>query len=481
MKKLTLLLCLVGHYSISQTIFQIIDVEKQAVPSGGVSMLNLFISSNMQLPIRTTSKGIDSKVFLKGIVETDGSMTGLEIVRGIDSGCNQEAIRLMTMYRAWKPALIKGLPVRQSLVYPVVFKISPDNKFDSTLNALVYYYDEKDVATDQKETAKKRFVVPVDRYGYVKHDILWQNKKKRGGWQTTKETPVKRKEIFVKSHESTQPDSVAVTEVTTSIEENNIPSQILRLKKDGTLMSFTDYNASGSPTLSKSYYANGVLKQAEEVKDGMVRITRWFKSGVIEAITELKTGPSPMNALVIRGAWDKEGNSLLKDGQGWCRLPSESYRGKMVLEEGMVKDGLKSGKWVGKLEDGTLFFEEYYEEGILLNGVALENGTQTDYKVGSQQPEFAGGITGMYRFLAENIRYPINASKSRIAGRVLLSFVVCEDGSLCDYQVTKGVERSLDTEALRVVKLMSGKWTPGIVRGRKVRVKYNLPVNFQLN
>ena len=80
-----------------------------------------------------------------------------------------------------------------------------------------------------------------------------------------------------------------------------------------------------------------------------------------------------------------------------------------------------------------------------------------------------------------NIRYPIDAQRQRAQGRVFISFVVCEDGSLCEHDVIKSAgNRDLDQEALRIVKQMKNVWTPGEIRGRKVRVKYNLPVNFTL-
>lgn len=51
---------------------------------------------------------------------------------------------------------------------------------------------------------------------------------------------------------------------------------------------------------------------------------------------------------------------------------------------------------------------------------------------------------------------------------------------LCDYEVIKGVHPDIDEEALRVVKKMSGRWKPGVQQGKKVRVKYNMPINFSL-
>lgn len=90
-------------------------------------------------------------------------------------------------------------------------------------------------------------------------------------------------------------------------------------------------------------------------------------------------------------------------------------------------------------------------------------------------------MKGLAQFLNQNLSYPVSAQKAGAQGRVFVSFVVCTDGTLCDYEVLKGVQSDLDREAVQVVQKMSGKWTPGVQRGQKVRVKYNLPINFSLN
>ncbi|WP_149241100.1 energy transducer TonB [Dyadobacter sp. 32] len=479
MKGLLLLLCLISYCAVSQHVYQVNEVETAAEPSGGVSMLNHFISSNMHLPIREASKGLNSRVFVKGIVELDGSMSGLEIVRGIDSICNKEALRIMSLYSAWKPALVKGAKVRQSLIYPVTFKIDKIANFDSTLHARVYYLDKNEIQTNEAGGAKNRIVLPVDLHGYVNQDIQYQTLK-GGKWKTSTTFPVQKSEKWVKTNEGMKRDSILVTQISVPNAELNKYFQEVNLKKDGTLWSYTDYNSHGSPILTKTYYLNGVLKQTDEITEGRLLTTRWFNSGILQSVTESQSEVLKMSPLIIKGVWDQQGNAIVKDGDGWCKLPSESLGGRQVWEEGKVEKDLKTGKWVGKLADSTLVFEEYYDAGNLQNGTSFENGTQTAYSSSIQQPEFAGGITNMYRFLAQNIQYPSNASKSRISGRVMLSFVVCEDGSLCDYKVEKGRGFGLDDEALRVVKKMNGLWEPGRVRGKKVRVKYNLPVNFQL-
>ncbi|RCR71089.1 MULTISPECIES: energy transducer TonB [Larkinella] len=101
------------------------------------------------------------------------------------------------------------------------------------------------------------------------------------------------------------------------------------------------------------------------------------------------------------------------------------------------------------------------------------------FTVVEQNPEFPGGMAALGQFLGKNIRYPPAASRANISGRVFVSFVVNTDGSIQDVTVLKGLGFGTDEEAMRVVKAMP-KWRPGKQSGRPVRVKYNLPINFQL-
>ena len=94
-------------------------------------------------------------------------------------------------------------------------------------------------------------------------------------------------------------------------------------------------------------------------------------------------------------------------------------------------------------------------------------------------PEFVGGEEAFMNYLRMNLDYPTIALEARIQGIVFLQFVVEKDGSITDIKVLRGVVSSLDEEAVRVVRQMP-KWIPGEQNGRKVRVKYSLPVRFRL-
>ena len=108
--------------------------------------------------------------------------------------------------------------------------------------------------------------------------------------------------------------------------------------------------------------------------------------------------------------------------------------------------------------------------------------SQTDPKVFDtveQMPEYPGGMQAMIEFLQANMKYPEDAAKQKVEGRVMVQFVVETDGSVTDVHVAKQVFPSLDAEAIRVVQAMP-KWTPGKDKGRVVRVKYNLPIVFRM-
>lgn len=94
-------------------------------------------------------------------------------------------------------------------------------------------------------------------------------------------------------------------------------------------------------------------------------------------------------------------------------------------------------------------------------------------------PEFPGGLEALNRFLVRNIKYPLLAQENGIQGRVVCQFVVNTDGSIVDIEVVRGVEESLDKEAVRVIKSMP-KWVPGRHGGKAVRVKFTQMIRFKL-
>ena len=123
----------------------------------------------------------------------------------------------------------------------------------------------------------------------------------------------------------------------------------------------------------------------------------------------------------------------------------------------------------------SIFYAQDKQNGNAVHGTDAEYAfEQVDVK-----PEFPNGNDGLVKYLSENIKYPKDAVKQKIQGRVLVTFVVDTDGSIQDVKVAKAVYPSIDKESVRVVKKMP-KWTPGKKDGCPVRVQYTLPIAFHL-
>lgn len=101
------------------------------------------------------------------------------------------------------------------------------------------------------------------------------------------------------------------------------------------------------------------------------------------------------------------------------------------------------------------------------------------FLVVEEMPEFPGGEAALRRYLATAVKYPIIAQENNIQGRVSIQFIINTKGEVTKATVLRGVDSSLDKEALRVVESMP-RWKPGKQRNKTVRVSYTVPINFVL-
>ncbi len=109
--------------------------------------------------------------------------------------------------------------------------------------------------------------------------------------------------------------------------------------------------------------------------------------------------------------------------------------------------------------------------------VAQKN--QKVFDIVEQMPEYPGGQAALFEYLSKNIKYPADAEKKKVEGKVFVTFVVDTDGKITDVSLMRKVFPSLDAEAIRVISAMPN-WIPGKQKGRVVRVKYTVPIMFRL-
>ena len=130
------------------------------------------------------------------------------------------------------------------------------------------------------------------------------------------------------------------------------------------------------------------------------------------------------------------------------------------------------------------FSTEDTKEAVEIKQVVIEEEEEEEeieevFLVVEEQPEFPGGMAKLMKYFSDNVRYPVVAAENGIQGRVICQFTVWRDGSIRDIVVVRGVDKSLDKEAVRLIENMP-KWKPGKQRGKEVSCKFTVPVSFRL-
>lgn len=150
---------------------------------------------------------------------------------------------------------------------------------------------------------------------------------------------------------------------------------------------------------------------------------------------------------------------------------------KVVQQLNIVDDDVE-------LDEEFEFESTEADDETLINAVpVIEEDTGDDesevFVIVEDMPEFPGGELALRKYIADHIKYPVIAAENGIQGKVYVTFVVDKDGSVSNAHIVRGVDPSIDQEALRVVNSLP-KWKPGKQRGKPVRVSYTVPINFQL-
>jgi len=123
------------------------------------------------------------------------------------------------------------------------------------------------------------------------------------------------------------------------------------------------------------------------------------------------------------------------------------------------------------------FYDEMPNDSVETNKDSVEEKEYDDPV--ETQPGFPGGFGALMKYLSTNIKYPEEAERLHIQGRVVCTFVVRKNGAVSDVKVKQSVDPQLDGEAVRVIRRMP-KWIPGKRNGEDEDVGYTLPITFKL-
>ena len=228
-----------------------------------------------------------------------------------------------------------------------------------------------------------------------------------------------------------------------------------------------------------------VVKRAKATRYGIVQDMDTVNN--IVTIQFFEPGTERKDIIRRLALQEKEGRVRSKLLSETLLYPDGATQEELVITNAEQEDGKDARTYHRKIfyPNGVLQYEEtlnekgehecvYYKP----NG-KIDNHPKEQIPLYQTMPAYLGGQKALFQYLSENVKYPEEAKKNGIEGRVLVQFVVDKDGSIGKVKVLRsGGDKSLDNEAIRVIRSMPN-WKPGTVRGKNVRVKYKLPVNFR--
>ena len=203
---------------------------------------------------------------------------------------------------------------------------------------------------------------------------------------------------------------------------------------------------------------------------------------VVEQAPKTETKAEDNESFTVRGkVFDDAGKPVI----GAVVLIDGSKKGSVTDVNGAFTIKANMGDYLNisyvGLETVRLGVSKMYaKEHEYIIPMSKENASgNKPFDVVEQMPQFPGGPAALMEYLSKNVRYPEEAHKNGVQGRVIATFVVEKDGSITEARIARSVDNLLDAEALRVVNAMP-KWTPGMQKGEPVRVKYTIPITFKL-
>lgn len=239
-----------------------------------------------------------------------------------------------------------------------------------------------------------------------------------------------------------------------------------KLHSQGRMQSKSNKSYHG---IVKEFWENGAQKAERQYDHGkpVGGFQQWHENGQPKLLGYWKsTGVAGADILLISQSWDSQGSQMVKDGYG-----RHTEQGEDLFEEGEIKNEVRVGTWTGKTNDYS--FEETYDaNGKLVSGVSIEaNGASYNYDVVSKKPVFPGGMDKFPEYVAKNFRTPVDSR----GGRLLMRFVIENDGSVKHPKVVDSIDRATDKAGLSMLRNMP-RWTPAQQRGRNVKTTMALPI-----
>jgi TonB family protein len=394
------------------------DAQKQCTDI----KLITYISQHLVYPTIARQNDIQGLVVLSFVVNKEGKIEAVKVIKDIGGGCGEEAVRVVELMNeknmVWTPGKLKGKAVKVKYHLPVRFKLEDDKKEEVN----------EDRSNENKDIYIEEEVVNEDKiYTEVELMPAFPSCEEEGSNEAQKECTDRKLLTFVVNN-LTYP---------TIARENDIQGLVV--------VSF-------------------VIDKAGNVT--AVRCVKDIGGGCGDESVRVVKLMIEKNMIWTPGEQDGEKVKVKYNLPVRFRLQADKK------EEEAVDEMPNSNHSKNTDEDEPIF--------TVVENMPIFPSCET---AGNMRDKMNCTDTELLKFVYQNLNYPANAVKNNVEGLVVVSFVVNQEGKVENVKCLKDVGGGCGTEAIRVIEAMNDKgivWTPGTQRGKAVKVKYNLPIRFRL-
>jgi TonB family protein len=474
-------------------LYEAFEVDSTAQPVGGINAFYRHIAHQLRVPFAARMAGAKGRVTVAGVVNPDRTLSDLSILRGLRPDCDAEALRVVNLFQNWQPAQKAGQPVRQKIMVLVEYRPAPLPVMVEGKRMAFYRADGTETANASEATVVLRHA--VDSLGTPtardEAEFLNAQGKRLSKARWTRQTVVngQRGVDFPNLNgfgpvdaPGTPPGPKYFFDAFQTPDGRFIGPATYTDVATGQRYAEAFLTGGAQPASTVFYFPNGLKRRTSPGPEYPGEVREWYENGqlrsesVRESTDSVDAFKRPHFQTRLFNYWSEAGQPLVQDGRG--TRPGYDKIGRL-REEIEYLDGLPQ-RIVGYDSTGRPSYTERWEAGKFREGTRYERGQAVVYTVAEKSPEFKGGQAGLAQFLMKTLKYPPNAAREGVQGKVFVSFVVDEQGQVTDIEVLRSVHPDLDQEARRVVQASSGMWKPALVRGQSVKSRFNLPLTFAM-
>lgn len=266
-----------------------------------------------------------------------------------------------------------------------------------------------------------------------------------------------------------------------------------------------DYNLEKSNYKILDYYKNGVLQMEGTTEDklGTLKVgefiyyyengnkklytnylkgreignrIEWYENGNKKLEGEYIEDEKKSKRLKTNQFWNKEGKQIVINGNGEYEFNSE-----YTFQSGKIKDGFNDGVCIYNDKKKNTKHLDTFKDGKLVSGITTDAANnKIEYFEIEKMPAPKRGFENFYKYIWSHFKYSKASLNVNIKGKIIVKFVVDENGEIVEPKIIKGLGYGLDEEAIRVISNY-GKWIPGEKRGIKTRCYFSIPISLVVN